>query len=421
MIATISRPTLRFTSDALEREFRVEYARSIIGPTRVATVVIIGLFVAYGGFYTWTDRMGTLWPLRAGIIVILGAILASTWHPAFVRAQPWILAAGAILLVGTILAMLTLGYETGIPSYPWIGATIIVTFALFRIRFLIALVATLMMLAAYVIRILSGTYPSEDPFAAGLFLAACFVIGALAGWTIESYAREGFLARKRLEEEQARSERLLLNVLPESIAKRLKMDPAPIADRFPEASILFADVVHFTELSKRMQPEALVGLLNRLFTGFDLIVEKHGLEKIKTIGDGYMAVSGVPEPCGDHLERIADAALEMRQVTVTRGNPRGASDADMNGPALALRIGIDTGPVVAGVIGEKKFSYDLWGDPVTMASRMESHGVAGEIQVTEAVWERLRDRYALVPRGLVLIKGRGEARTFFLRGASDQS
>jgi adenylate cyclase len=267
-----------------------------------------------------------------------------------------------------------------------------------------------------VARVATEEYSSEDRFAAALFLLTSMVIGAFAGWNIENYARTAFLTRKRLEAEQARSARLLLNVLPESIAERLKTNPAPIADRFGEASVLFADVVGFPPLSKGMQPEAVVRILNGLFTKLDEIVEKHGLEKIKTIGDGYMAVSGVPVPSGDHLERIANAALEMRAGAGRQGQASGPDTAEPNDPALALRIGIDTGPVVAGVIGEKKFSYDLWGDPVTMASRMESHGVAGEILVTEAVWQRLHDRYALAPRGPIQIKGRGETMTFLLVG-----
>jgi class 3 adenylate cyclase len=230
------------------------------------------------------------------------------------------------------------------------------------------------------------------------------LIGGFACWILERYARDGFLARLGLERERERSERLLLNVLPAPIAERLKSDPAPIADRFPEASVLFADLVGFTELSSGMAPEDLVTLLNDLFTAFDQVAERHGLEKIKTIGDAYMAVCGVPVPRADHLERIADAAVEMLTVAAARGPAK----------PVALRVGIDTGPVIAGVIGERKFIYDLWGDPVTMASRMESHGVAGAIQVTARAGERLRARYALTARGAIDVKGRGRMETYLL-------
>jgi class 3 adenylate cyclase len=423
MLESISRPRLRFRSELREHEFRDEYARSIVVPARAALALVIAIFLANGAFYAWADRAGAQWGLRAGIIAALSAILVSTWHPAFVRAQPWILSSVALASAGVTLAIRALPPVTRIPSYPWIGITVIATFALLRIRFPIAFAASLIMLGAYAVLVVAGEYPTEDPFPATMFLLASTVIGVFAGWNIEVYARRRFLARKGLEAEQARSERLLLNVLPEPIAKRLKTDPAPIADRFPEASILFADIAGFTELSTTMDPEALVKLLNEHFTELDVIAGRHGLEKIKTIGDAYMAVSGVPVSCSDHLERVADAALEIRAVTAERA----ASSADViSGGGLAwaegdrsvleVRIGIDTGPVVAGVIGERKFTYDLWGDPVTMASRMERHGVVGEIQVTEAVWERLRDRYVLSPRGVIDVKGRGETTTFFLRG-----
>jgi class 3 adenylate cyclase len=153
-----------------------------------------------------------------------------------------------------------------------------------------------------------------------------------------------------------------------------------------------------------MAPEDLVTLLNDLFTAFDQVAERHGLEKIKTIGDAYMAVCGVPVPRADHLERIADAAVEMLTVAAARGPAK----------PVVLRVGIDTGPVIAGVIGERKFIYDLWGDPVTMASRMESHGVAGAIQVTARAGERLRARYALTARGAIDVKGRGRMETYLL-------
>ena len=262
------------------------------------------------------------------------------------------------------------------------------------------------MVILYAAVLITGDHPYENAFMGGFYLFTCLLIGAFAGWNMERYARRGFLARRGLEQERERSERLLLNVLPAPIAERLKTDPAPIADRFPEASVLFADIVGFTELSAGMAPEDLVTLLNDLFTAFDHVADRHGLEKIKTIGDAYMCVSGVPVPHPDHLERIADAALEMRDLV--------AAPLTERGPLLRLRIGIDTGPVIAGVIGERKFIYDLWGDPVTMASRMESQGIAGGIQVTARAGERLRARYALSPRGEVEIKGRGTMETYLL-------
>ena len=200
--------------------------------------------------------------------------------------------------------------------------------------------------------------------------------------------------------EQERSEQLLLNVLPAPIAARLKQGEEVIADGFPEVTVLFADLVDFTRRSQETTPERVVRILDDLFSALDDLAERHGLEKIKTIGDAYMAVGGLPEPRPDHAEAVAEMALAMREEV--------ARHLDPGGRPLAVRIGIDTGPVVAGVIGRRKFSYDLWGDTVNTASRMESHGVAGCIQVTDRAYRRLRDSYRFERRGPIQVKGKGE-------------
>ena len=207
---------------------------------------------------------------------------------------------------------------------------------------------------------------------------------------------------------QAMAEKLLLNILPEPIATKLKQSPEPIADRFPEVTILFADLVNFTELSSHISPLKLVNLLNEIFSTFDRLVEKHGLEKIKTIGDAYMVVGGLPTFRPDHAEAIADMALDMQ--TAMSEFQRDRSDP------FQVRIGINTGPVVAGVIGIKKFIYDLWGDAVNVASRMESHGLPDQIQVSDRTYHYLKEHYILEERGQISIKGKGEMVTYWLKG-----
>jgi adenylate cyclase len=202
------------------------------------------------------------------------------------------------------------------------------------------------------------------------------------------------------------NERLLLSILPASIADRLKSGEERIADRFEEATVLFADIVGFTELAASMPAHVLVDRLNDLFTRFDLAAEKLGIEKIKTIGDAYMAVCGLPEPCADHTDRMLTMALRLMQIA------REFSE-DLDTP-FRLRIGINSGPVVAGVIGRNKFSYDLWGDAVNLASRMESHGLPDTIQVTRNVIENLRDLYPFERRGYVEVKGKGAVETWTL-------
>jgi adenylate cyclase len=214
---------------------------------------------------------------------------------------------------------------------------------------------------------------------------------------------------RALELEQAKSERLLLNVLPEPVAMRLKDHGGIIADETLDATVLFADIVGFTPLSERLSPSEVVALLDRVFACWDALAARHGVEKIKTIGDAYMVAGGIPLPRDDHADAIADMALAM--------GPEIEHCAADNGTPLRVRIGIDTGPVVAGVIGRAKFIYDLWGDTVNTASRMESHAQPGTIQVTERTYERLRDRYELRRRDTTDIKGKGPMTTYLLLGA----
>jgi len=219
---------------------------------------------------------------------------------------------------------------------------------------------------------------------------------------------EAIRGRRLLQAEQERSEGLLLNVLPAPIAARLKQGDEVIADRFTEVTVLFADLVDFTASSDRSSPERVVQVLADLFTAFDRLAERLGLEKIKTIGDAYMVVGGLPEPRPDHAQAVAEMALALREECGRHLDPAGQP--------LQVRIGIDSGPVVAGVIGTAKFSYDLWGDTVNVASRMESTGVTGCIQVTDRTYRRLRGRYRFQRRGPVQVKGKGEVVTWFLVG-----
>jgi class 3 adenylate cyclase len=213
--------------------------------------------------------------------------------------------------------------------------------------------------------------------------------------------------------EQDRSERLLLNILPPPIADRLKQGEQVIADRFPEVTVLFADLVDFTRSSDRSSPERVVQVLDDLFTAFDRLARRHGLEKIKTVGDAYMVAGGLPTPRPDHAEAVAEMALALRAEVGGHAGP--------TGQPLAIRIGIDTGPVVAGVLGTTKFSYDLWGDTVNTASRMEATGTPGAIQVTDRTYRRLRERYRFECRGPIQVKGKGELVTWLLLGRNDGS
>ncbi|WP_442922480.1 adenylate/guanylate cyclase domain-containing protein [Microcoleus sp. CZ3-B2] len=211
-----------------------------------------------------------------------------------------------------------------------------------------------------------------------------------------------------LRKQQKKTEDLLLNILPEPIANRLRHEPGLIADKFEKATILFADLVNFTQISTTMPATQLVYLLNEIFSIFDKLSDKHGLEKIKTIGDAYMVAGGIPIERPDHAEAIAEMALDML-VAIQELNVKLEAN-------FAIRIGINSGPVVAGVIGTKKFIYDLWGNAVNTASRMESHGIPGRIQVSHYTYNLLHDKYEFEDRGEIEIKGKGKMQTYFLTG-----
>jgi adenylate cyclase len=240
-------------------------------------------------------------------------------------------------------------------------------------------------------------------------LASNIAVGGTIVFTLLAvFASQRRDALAALREEQAKAENLLLNILPRSIADKLKAHTQPIADQFASASILFADVVDFTPWSERLPPAEVVGYLDHLFSHFDKLVERYGLEKIKTIGDCYMVAAGVPTPRPDHARSLALMALDMLEAM------RSADEVRHLG--LELRVGIDSGPVVAGVIGRKRLLYDLWGDAVNTASRMESHGTPGRIQITRAAYELLVDEFDCERRGTIEVKGKGDVEAWYLVG-----
>jgi class 3 adenylate cyclase len=394
--------TLRFDDPALEARFREQYRASATRQVRVTLLTGSALFLAFIFVDRWADPELALraWPVRVGVAAGFLAALGLTFAPFWPRIRGRVLWVTA--LVGGIGLCVLIAIGGPWVELRWVGLVLVVLGAdtLLRLAFPAQLLLSAAFFAAWPITLsLAGDFTLDRAIGGWIALGSAYVIGLLAGYTIERYARRGFLHEREAAHERERSERLLLNILPAPIAERLKESEGPIADHHAEATILFADIAGFTAMSTRMPADELVTMLNAVFTGFDQLARRHGVEKIKTIGDAYMAVAGLPEAAPDHVERIAELALDMRAES-----------------SLPIRIGIDTGPVVAGVIGESKFIYDLWGDAVTTASRMESHGVPGGIQVTKTVRDRLADRYDLVERGEVELKGRGRMRTWMLEG-----
>jgi adenylate cyclase len=293
-------------------------------------------------------------------------------------------------LVGACLVVLVLGIEHIVLA-----------------GFLAAVAAGLVITTEFVVPRNTGLQP---PWAQSLgfvitTLSAIVVVVVTVWFALRDTAR----AEAVMESEYDRSETLLANMLPASIAARLK-DPERkiIADKYDEASVLFADIVGFTERASSTPPAELVRFLDKLYSAFDTLVDKHGLEKIKISGDSYMVVSGVPRPRPDHVAALADFALEMADIAAGLKGPHGQS--------VPIRIGMANGPVVAGVVGSRRFFYDVWGDAVNVASRMESTDSVGRIQVPETIYEVLRDTFVLQARGSIDVKGKGVMRTWYLVG-----
>ena len=361
----------------------------------------VGYFLAGPGYRA---------PMIANIVAVAclcGALFLS-------RARHHLLARMALLLpvnLVVVVASMLLGGRVGFLYYYFLFAA--VAFLVFEDRRALKWSFALFSAACCVlVRVYAPHDEAVDALITENVARALDVVSAIAVigtvmFIVHLFTGDTTRAEARLAQEHARSERLLLNILPGAISARLKDNDQLIADGFAEVTVLFADIVGFTELSQRLTPEALVEMLNRIFSEFDDLAATLGIEKIKTIGDCYMVAAGLPELRPDHADAVARMALGMREA-LKRINEDG-------GYTLQLRIGIHTGPVVAGVIGKRKFIYDLWGDTVNTASRMESSGVAEEIQVTRQVYDRIKDRFELEARGVISVKGKGDMETFLLK------
>ena len=404
-----------------ERCFREEYFQQSIKLVRVASLLGFFLYLAFGildYLVIQAEFLPKVWAIRFGVLCPSAlALYFFTYSAVFKRFMQ--LSMSLVLLIGGlgIVAMTAIAPPPGNYLY-YGGLTLIIMFihTFSRLRFLYATYTSLTVVVAYeIVAILSGT-PWEMLLSNNFFFLSANVIGMFSSYLMEYYNRRDFVQRQSLKLEEEKSKELLLNILPKGIVDRLKHSQGElkiefsqiIVDKFDDVSILFADIVEFTDLSSRISPQALVVFLSELFSIFDGLAEKHRLEKIKTIGDAYMAVGGLPDPLPRHAQAVAEMALDMEEEVAKM-------DAAKEG-WLRIRIGIHTGSVVAGVIGRKKFSYDLWGNAVNIASRMERYSVAGNILVSEETYLRLRDEYEFVERGNIEVKGKGDMKTYFLAG-----
>jgi class 3 adenylate cyclase len=414
--AGLRRLRLRFADPYLESAFRADQFRHNLGNIRFAFLAGIVLWVAWG--LLLNPRMLALSDQRfdtvmrfAVFIPMLAVGLALTFTRYFQRMWEWITVAIAMatLLVWVfyVSRILTLPAE-----YGYVGVILITafTYTLLRLRFVFVVLITVVGIAAYLPYALTAAYilPLSVVLAA-LYLVSFGFLGLLAAYRTERFTRDLFLRERQLDQERARSDGLLLNILPQAIVEQLKTSPTGrIATAFDQVSVMFADAVGSTEQAARCTPEEFADALDELFRTFDAIADRHGLEKIKTIGDAYMAVAGAPVPVADHAEAAVAMALDIHAEA---GELRWPS-----GDPIVVRVGVASGPAVAGVIGVRKFAYDLWGDTVNLASRLEEYGVPGHVLVSESTASQLTDRYDFAPTQMIEVKGKGRTPVRVLLG-----
>jgi class 3 adenylate cyclase len=412
----LERLRLRFRDPDLEAAFRDDRFRHNIGNIRFAFLAGIALWVVWGlllrpHILALSDqRLDTV--MRVGVFIPLLLLgFGLTFTPIFRRI--WqslsVVIAGATLLLWVYYAshILTLPAE-----YGYVGVILITafTYTLLRLRFILVVLVTVIGIAAYLPYAFTARYIVDvSRLLATLYLVSFGVLGGLAAYRLERFSRQVFLRERQLDRERERSDGLLLNILPQAVVEQLKTSPSGrIAQAFDDVSVVFADAVGSTEQGARSSPEEFATALDDLFRRFDEVADRRGLEKIKTIGDAYMAVAGAPVPKADHAEAAVAMALD---VLAEAGRVRWPS-----GDPIVLRVGVATGPAVAGIIGQRKFAYDLWGDTVNLASRLQETTEPGRILVSEATAGTLGDRYQFGPALLVDLKGKGPTPACVLLG-----
>ena len=324
---------------------------------------------------------------------------------------------GVLMTVFSVLATHTILSlpEARVPiGYGIFFSILLVCYGLMRLKALYASIACILGSIWFVFQATKTPFFSDTSILQiSGYLVNFNITGMILAYTLDRVHRQNFMALKHVSREYERAESLLLNILPVDIAQRLKLDNASIADHIPEVTVLFADIVDFSPLAKTLPPQEVVQILNGLFTEFDAVMEKHGVEKIKTIGDAYMAAAGLKPGQANHAERAANAALDLLKATDVASVKLGYR--------LKVRIGLNSGAVVAGVIGQKKMIYDLWGDTVNIASRMESGGTPSQIQVSENTWAILRDKFNFGASMVQQVKGHGNMRIYMLLGPLSQA
>jgi class 3 adenylate cyclase len=409
---------LRFPSE-VEAQFREDYHANTVSTTRLALVLGLILYSLFGilDVYAIPISKDIVWIIRFGIVapVILLALVAS--YSAIFQKYTQALMCFVVAVSGLgIVAMISITREAEFGNRFYFTGLILISmwgYSLSRLRFWYAVLANLVIMLGYefgsiVVKQLLESETGIVIFTMhNFFFLGANVIGMFGSYYLELYTRRDFLQKYTIQAQRDQADKLLYNILPERIAEKLKLSSETIAEEFNSATVLFADIVNFTPISARFGPREVVDMLNEVFSHFDELVDKYGVEKIQVAGDAYMVAAGVPTPRADHATILAQLALDMldyvRQEEFLGGKH-----------PIEIRIGLNSGSLIGGVIGRKKYFYALWGDMVNIASRMQSHGEIGKIQITRDTYELVKDEFECEYIGEIAVKGKGNMEAWHL-------
>jgi class 3 adenylate cyclase len=409
---------LRFP-DEIEAQFREDYQANTISTTRLALVLGLILYSLFGilDIYAVPISKDIVWVIRYEIVapVILITLIASYSDDFQKYTQTLMCLVVAVSGLG-IVAMISITREAEFGNRFYFTGLILISmwgYSLSRLRFWYAVLANLAIMIGYefgsifVKQLLTSETGIVIFTMHNFFFLGANVIGMFGSYFLERYTRRDFLQKYTIQAQRDQADKLLYNVLPKRIAEKLKLSGETIAEEFNSATVLFADIVNFTPISARFGPHEVLDMLNEVFSHFDELVDKYGVEKIQVAGDAYMVAAGVPDPRPDHATVLARLALDMLDY-VKRGEFLGGKHP------IEIRIGLNSGSLIAGVIGRKKYYYTLWGDMVNIASRMQSHGEVGKIQIARDTYELVKDDFECEYIGEIAVKGKGNMEAWYL-------
>lgn len=424
--ALYTRTSRLYFPKEIEEQFQADYYKNTRSSTRIALALGFFLYSLFGvmDIYAIPVSRDMVWFIRFAIVApVILFVLAASYINLFQKyAQGMMSVAVAVSGLG-IVAMIAVTREAELGNRFYFTGLILISmwaYGLLRLRFWNAVLVNLIIMVGYeyasiVVKHLLASETGLVLFTMhNFFFLGANVIGIFTSYTLERYSRREFLQKYTIQEQRDQSDKLLFSILPARIAEQLKQGQETIAEEFSSASVLFADIVDFTPISAHFEPREVVDMLNELFSGFDRLVDRYSVEKIQVAGDGYMLAAGVPTPRKNHALVLAQLALEMMDY-VKRQKFLGGKHA------IEIRIGLNSGPLIGGVIGRKKLVYALWGDMVNTASRMESHGASGKIQITRATYELIKDHFECEYIGEIDVKGKGKLEAWHLLGAKTKA